>query len=112
VSWKDEYKRALTKFVIERGTIVRNDGDDGYYGIIAHDWDKVRNHLKTCRVDYTKTGEIYDVSWTEFAGTFASSDYDKVGSEVEVTCKCGVINGRKIRYEGGFAEMIKEITKD
>jgi hypothetical protein len=111
MSWKDEMNEAVIRYLVARGIPVDNTpGSSLYYGYIALDSQQVRKHLASCELDIPKCS-FTDITWTEFAGTFAESDNDCAGLEATVSCTCGQVKDRRFRYSGGYAEMLKAITE-
>jgi len=106
-----EYEKILTAAILRHGALVRRDpsafgwaGGDEEYGL---GWRNPR-HSATCGI--ASTGRVdEDVTWHEFAGTFAEyNEGIKHGMEVHgVTCNCGKLTDRVFRWDASVGEAIK-----
>lgn len=106
-SWELEFHRRVVAFLARRGTLVTTEK---YAGVWWKDWDnKVRSHILTCSLDAPKC-TWKDEHWSDFNGT-GEPDLYRTGVEVTVTCSCGQVRGRRLRYDGGYAELIRAITR-
>lgn len=112
MSWKDEYKRAAGLFVLKHGS-WRSMRDDHYlvYGWLADDWERMARHLETHALDEITLSDFTDVEWSEFESTFTDNS-EHHGVEITVTCSCGQIRDRVIRYEGSLGEILQGILQE
>lgn len=112
MSWKDEYQRAAARFVLRHGT-PRDMRDDHYlvYGWMADDWREVREHIESHDPNAITLGDFKDVEWFEFENTFTDSK-ERHGVEITVTCACGKITDRVVRYEGSLGEILMGILNE
>ena len=68
--------------------------------------------MRTCRVDLPRSSWT-DSDWEEFSGSFAEPPWERrIGTDVLVFCRCGQVRGRRWRYTGTLAELIRAITAD
>jgi hypothetical protein len=104
---------AVVDALTQLGTPVElaEDEHDLYYGWMAGDYAELSMHMAGCRPRY-ELCTWQDRDWREFTSTLAppEADYRK-GIELTLTCACGLIRGRKWRYTGGHAELIRAITE-
>jgi hypothetical protein len=112
MSWKQEYLAAAGRFVSKHGT-PRDMRDEMYlvYGWMADDWREVREHLGSHAPGEVTTSAFKDVEWSEFENTFTDNS-EHHGVEITVTCACGEITDRVIRYEGTLGEILLGILTE
>lgn len=97
-----EYERFLREAVLKRGALVSTGST--YYGWIADDW----RHTSKCELTTTKVPE--EITYSEFAGTFATSDSTHHAVEVSgVSCKCGQLKDRKVRWDASVSEVAEAV---
>lgn len=112
MSWKEEYKKALADFVVRNGSWVRSDAEPyrSYGGYMARDGNELRAHMIECSV---VSADVDDSQWEEFAGTFAEPQWqDRVGMDATITCACGRVQGRVLRYAGTFSEIVQGVLME
>lgn len=96
-----EYDAALRAAVLQHGTLV--DVRPDVYGWVAPDYD----HKSTCEV--TSSQAPREVEWSQFADTFAPN-LDKHGVSVfGVSCACGALVNREVRWEASASEMTEAL---
>lgn len=96
-NWEDGYKHALATYLAAQGERVGLS--ESFYS--WHDFDVEE---KTTPVAVLS---VYTLGWSEFAGTFCEPD-DKVGIEGIAIFSDNKV--RKLRLEGEFSHIIREIT--
>lgn len=104
MSWKDEYRTALTGFMLKQGTVMalyvydaQTESYLDYSGGPA-----VREHLTECIVIVDKLEES---TFSTGADTF-NEGTEGHGFDMTVTCACGQVTERRIRYEGIIGEAL------
>lgn len=118
--WQSEFHEAIITFLVEHGSLVREGDTRHSYGgwqdyTVYEDYDFNKpsgtlKHMRGCQIDFARSA--YDDSeWDEFDGTFAEPPWrDCHGIDAIVFCRCGQIAGRRWRYEGTHAELLRSIT--
>jgi hypothetical protein len=111
MSWKDEYNKALTAFIVKHGSPVTDGRRISLYsGWMAEDYAEIREHLDTCMITKSR---IDDSEWDEFMGTFAEPSVQvQHGVDAVVTCVCGQIQGRAFRFTGTFSELVQGVLNE
>lgn len=105
------YHDLLRRVALKNGDIVRTD--PSIYGWLDYSATK---HVRSCTLSSIATPE--EIVFQEFAGTFATSDYTRHAIEVnDVSCECGTIRDRALRWETTVADALKivlitELEKD
>ena len=100
--WREEYKKALRRTVIRRGTLI--DQHASFYG--WRDWDDRHfGSQRDCHVE--AVGDPVEQTWDEFMGTFYEGDTTKHGVEIEISCTCGQMRGRHMRLDATVSDVIK-----
>jgi hypothetical protein len=103
--WKTGFNSALTNMILSHGSPSASEEDQSiYYGWISHNFESMRQHLKSCEV--ISTTDPLPVSWESFDGTFVDSKTSH-GFTMLVTCKCGVIQERLWRWEGSMEDALR-----
>ena len=109
-SWELEFHRRIVTFLARRGTLVVAQR---HPGIWWQDWsgngNRAKAHLLTCPLDAPKC-TWKDEHWNDFNGT-GEPDLHRTGVEAVVTCSCGHVLARRVRYDGGYAELMRAITR-
>lgn len=102
-----ESVRELAAMIVRQGHVVLPHRDHLLvYGWT--DWEEDK-HKRTCEV--TADGEPWGIHWSEFEDTYSeNSEHD--GVEVKVTCACGKLNGRVIRWEARMSEIMGSVPED
>jgi hypothetical protein len=136
MSWQEEFREAVLRFVVERGEPVDPVNGSHYSRYHHPDWLGLGAHLNTpsyiregahtvrqretvrtwtaglgaegCPLDLERMS-WRDATWTEFAGTF-SEDERCSGIDADVWCACGRVAGVAWRWGGGYAELLKAVT--
>jgi hypothetical protein len=114
MGWHEEMTQTIALYVVEHGALVRedcvrSDGRGSYsmwedYGEDAF----ASQHVAGCGI---RQCSYADKDWYEFDGTFAEPPWGlRHGTDVAVTCECGLIENRAWRYTGGLADLIKAVT--
>lgn len=114
-TWKDEFRKALFEFIVERGNLVKagvGRFSQNYGGWADYDNGKAtRKHLKSCGLDVSKCSYT-DGYWQDFQGTFAEPSWEeRSGIDALLFCKCGKLKDSRWRYSGSYADLINEITR-
>jgi hypothetical protein len=124
MSWQDGMNEALIGYVISRGALVtesasqRSPGQRIYGGWQEYAWDDATQdetpaltiHMRHCTADLARSS-WQDSDWEDFNGTFAEPPWEqRSGTDAVVYCICGQVQGRRWRYTGGLAELIRAIT--
>lgn len=103
-----EYDRILAIVAVRNGALMSPPSDRGY-GWIAMDWE----HLARCK---PKTwGKATEVTFTQFEGTFVEETRYRMAIDVkDVTCNCGQITGREVRWEpeSGLGDVTSKIFEE
>ncbi len=110
-SWELEFHRRVVTFLARHGTLVVEDSTssyDSWWHDYSREGEKVTRHIRSCELDAPKC-TWDDKNWSEFNGTGEMDRYVK-GIEVSVHCSCGKVRGRRVRYEDGFAKLVRAIT--
>jgi hypothetical protein len=125
MNWQDGMKGALIAYVLRNGALVKesasqtSSGRQDYGGWQEYGWDEglqedvpaLTVHMRDCRVNLTRSS-YEDTDWCEFSGTFAEPPWEhRAGTDVVVYCACGKVCGRRWRYTGGLANLIRAITE-
>lgn len=104
MSWKDDYRKALSTFAVRNGTVQasfsQNPYDATYPDYGNGLW--IREHLLAC--PFT-VDQMEESTWWERADTF-NEGTEAHGLDLVVTCSCGEVKGRRIRYEGSVGEIL------
>ena len=100
-----EYERALRAAVLKHGALT--DPESHAFGWVADDWE----HKRVCVLT---SGQVPDESeWTEFGGSFTDHHPTKHGIDLTgVSCACGQIENRTVRWQAGPAEMIQAVFEE
>lgn len=106
---KAAFHQAMTGAIVARGVLVDRRASE--YGWAGYDTGE-REHVRECGAD-PGASTWADAEWTEFLGTFAepAPTERRRGIEATVTCNCGLVEGERFRYTGGYAELIRAITE-
>lgn len=97
---KAEYENALRIAVLRHGALT--DPDSHAYGWIADDWE----HKRWCKL--TSEQVPTEAAWTEFGDSFTEHHPTKHGIDLPgVSCACGAITDRTMRWDAHPAEMIQ-----
>src|SRR5687767_12929273 len=100
-----EYDRVLRAVVLRRGILVSEKPRS--FGWMDADYV----HTSRCVVTSDRTPD--ESEWSEFAGTFAESDATRRGIDVSgVSCACGELVDRVVRWEAGPSEMIEAVFEE
>jgi hypothetical protein len=120
--WKSGYKRAVLNAFVKHAYALKPGAENQkmysqgafYYGGAENYTmtETVRNHLKSCSIDPVVTSMPEGCGWTDFAGTFATSDYNREGIKARVSCKCGVIRKVWMRMEGQVGVLIEAVLAE
>lgn len=98
-----EYERVLARVIIKRGSVVVQT--DGWYGWVDYD---ATTHVSKCGV--ATHGAPDEDTWYEFKGTFYEGDTSVHGMALSgVTCKCGRITDRSLRWQASVVEVATEV---
>lgn len=96
-----EYDRALRAAVLTHGVLV--DPRPSVYGWMAYDWQ----HVASCVV--SSDAAPREVEWSQFADTFAPN-LQKHGVGLSgVSCACGALVDREMRWEASPSEMTEAL---
>lgn len=124
MSWQDGMKEALITYVISAGGLVTESASRQssrqkiYGGWEEHGWDDATQddtpaltvHMRRCSLDLARCS-WENSDWLEFNGTFAEPPWEqRSGTDAVVYCACGQVQGRRWRYTGGLAALIRAIT--
>jgi len=114
VSWQDDYRAAMQNAVLHNGSFVRQDGGQRsqYFGGWA-DYENdvwLMRHVRSGTCELT-LGSIRETQWTEFMGTFYEGDETQHGVEVDVSCACGYVTNRTVRWESTLGGALRELLK-
>lgn len=111
MSWREEYVKAATAFIVRHGTPVETDPRyQSDYGYTARDYQGIMAHIRNCPV---ASSAIAEAHWDEFEGTFADEPWSaRKGSDAVITCTCGLLTDQPFRYEGTIAEMIAGVLAE
>lgn len=110
MGWKDEYKRAMVRFLLKQGTPVDREHRSAY-GYIASDWseqrDAIARLLDDPEFDYDRV-RIEESEWSDFVGTF-DGWRDRHGVDAFVD-----IDGRtyQLRYDGTLQQVMFGVLND
>lgn len=111
MSWKEEYVKATTAFIVRHGTPVETRPkyrSEFWYG--ASDWADIREHITGCSI---ASSTVVEAEWSVFDGTFAEPPWsERKGSDAIITCACGLLEGQPFRYEGTISEMIAGVLAE
>lgn len=97
------YDELLRTATLLNGAVVVSD--PSLYG-----WEdyKLTQHARVCALRSTATPR--EITFTEFAGTFASEDYTRHAVELKgVSCVCGLIKKRTMRWQTTVADALKAV---
>ena len=111
MSWKDEYVKAATAFIVKHGTPVETDPRrTSAYGYMARDYQGIMEHIRECSI---ASSTVVEANWNEFQGTFADEPWSpRKGSDAVITCACGLLEDQPFRYEGTISEMIAGVLAE
>lgn len=104
--WVERFREALARTIIQHGRVIAKDAN--FYG-----WadfpatEHLRDYGDNCPI--VKHEVPTEDTWDEFEGTFHEGDTTRHGMQMKITCECGQIKGRYLRYEGNVGEMISDI---
>lgn len=102
--WVAGYRAAMTQFVLKHGTLV-DPTANSYYGWIAEDYD----HPRTCVLTLAEGGTFHENTVTEFQSTFEGNRESAVVDAFPVSCACGAITNRTVRYEGTVGHLLTNL---
>lgn len=108
MGWRDEYKLAIARFLLKKGTPV---GDESIYGYIATDWEEQCDAVKAALADPAFDAaavQVEEASWDQFMDTFSGNEY-KHGLDAVIT-----IDGReyRFRFEGTLGDAMLGVLDD
>lgn len=106
---KAAFHEAVIDALVRSGDPVRT-GDTTYNWVDCYGREDLRGHLAECGLDYGLCSWAAS-RWSEFLDTFHGFE-DHTGTGAVVSCRCGQVQGRAWRYQGGYAELIRAITED
>lgn len=96
-----EYDAALRAAVLRHGTLVDRRPD--VYGWMDH------NYAHAERCELTSTAAPEEVRWSEFQDTF-SPNRERTGTSVSgVSCACGELVDREVRWEASVSEVTEAL---
>lgn len=96
-----EYDAALRAATLKNGTLV--DRHPSVYGYMAEDWE----HKNACEV--TSSEAPREVEWSQFTDTFAPNENKHGVSVSGVSCACGALVNREVRWEADASEMTEAL---
>lgn len=73
----------LTAYILLKGKVY------GTYG--SYTWQDELIHTLLCGIDWKKSSEPQDETWSEFAGTFCDNEQERM-TEVQLYCLCGYVD--------------------
>jgi predicted heme/steroid binding protein len=73
----------LTAYILLKGKVY------GTYG--SYPWQDELIHTLLCGIDWSKSSEPQNDTWSEFAGTFAENERESM-TEVQLYCLCGHVD--------------------
>jgi hypothetical protein len=104
MTWKDEYVKAMTAFMLRHGevmgTYVRDEHSESMRDHVND--VKIRKHLSH---DNATVHEMKESRWEQGGDTFTEGT-DMNGIDLIVSCDCGEVDHRRIRYEGSVGEIL------
>lgn len=121
MGWEERYRNDIREFLETPGTLTVIDmyrywGEekpkimDDQVSPYGYTDFKATSHLRKCGVASLEGAEVYEKTYSMFAGTFVDNE-NEVGINVKyVSCQCGEVKGRFGRWAGSFAELINKIT--
>lgn len=95
------YHDAMRRAVLRHGALIATGVT--FYGWIADDW----KHKHECEL--TTTAIPQEDEWFEFDGTFAPSRIGRGVTVSEVSCRCGKLVNRRVRWEASPSTMIEAV---
>lgn len=103
--WKDEYRRALLAFAVKHGVVmVKTDQRDwDIWPAARAEQEDVRLHLLA--EDAPTVHEMKESTWNEGSDTF-NEGTEAHGLDLIVSCACGEVDHRRVRYEGTVGEIL------
>jgi hypothetical protein len=111
--WKEEFKKAVEKVVLEKGTpTTEADIEYGYasgwvWGVISNNWKEIRDHQKVCKFTGSK---IESVHWSEFDGTDCPN-VDRHGLYTVASCECGKWEDVTFVYEASLEGILNSLLE-
>jgi len=100
-----EYETLLAQIAVRQGALLRPANDRGY-GWIDPEWE----HLSRCGV--RSWGRATETTFQQFEGTFFEGERIHHAVDVaDVTCHCGEITGREVRWEpsNGLSDVAEAV---
>lgn len=100
-----EYDKILAAVAVRNGVLMSPPGDR-YYGYIGDEWE----HFATCNA--RSWGTAKETTFSQFEDTFATSTRYRMAIDVaNVTCNCGQIKDREVRWEpsDGLGEVTSKV---
>lgn len=104
MTWKNEYVKAMTSFMLRHGEVMGSYvRDEHSESMRDHVMDmKIREHLS---YDGVTVHEMKESAWFQGGDTFTEG-IDMTGIDLIVSCDCGEVDHRRIRYEGPVGEIL------
>lgn len=99
------YERALLAATVRHGYVVRPPGEGSTY----QQYDYSVRHADGCVV---VSGRADEDTWYEFQGTLADDHSVHGVSATGVTCSCGALRDRSIRWRASVTEMIEAVFEE
>jgi hypothetical protein len=104
VSWKDEYRQALLIFAVRHGVVMAETGRDwDDYAAPRAEQEDVKMHVLCA--ERTTVHEMKESTWSEGSDTF-NEGTEAHGLDLIVSCECGEVDHRRVRYEGTVGEIL------
>lgn len=113
-SWLAGYRKALLGYVVDNGSVLNMKARRSVYtGWTDYTPEGLRKaaHIRGCRPDPEKSGQVEDSQWSEFDGTFADPPWEQhYGVDASVTCLCGHEKDVPFRLERSLGQIIQGVV--
>jgi hypothetical protein len=100
-----EYRRALSAATVKHGSVLREKPTSFY-----RQYDRSIRHAPNCVI--TVRGQVQEDTWYEFQGTFANDHTVHGIVATGVTCSCGVLKDRTIRWQASTSEVALAVFEE
>jgi hypothetical protein len=105
MTWQDEFQAALAQAIWEHGNLVNPNAS--YYGWRDFDESTGQWHAADCSLG--SYSDLREDEWDAFVDTFYEGSTHHYGVAMTVTCACGKLKDRHIRWDVSVGEAIQQV---
>lgn len=111
-TWRSGYKRAVSKAIVENGSVVHGPGKHQYGTYYAALNPEGNVHLQQCgSLDVRNIEEKAWEDWDYNSMASVQTSTTRYRVEAQVTCNCGELTCEPIEMDGTFREVLDSVLK-